>query len=494
MKPSIILQDFKKNMLSLAADKSSATDSIDNAKMAVDAIAKPVNYDVYSTVKKLATITRAVSLSDSESLALSAIGVTCEGKLSKDVRDNLKKVSTPFIALCEKYDADCLAASDKVAKLETKLADIERDATGEVSKRDKGIEKFLNSVSVTIAKQFGVNPPTGRFIAETRDYVLGCNSEDLAEFEGALLELSKCDSSKSPSACKSYLVGLELPYLSEFINKLGNVVAAPAQDPNLEPDNAPTPPTEPVRKKWREFAVSYAEECFNRDELTNKSFVRLMALSRRIVKHAQTGVLSTIRAAEKSGIISGRLDSAVMLTIGNMHKILQGGINAGVRLAVETGGKDLSILNKVTQSPLVWGEKTGFNLADFKTYIEDVLPHLEFKKGVWVIRSQRALENRGLGSFGVHLFGQVPARLVTDKPPLFPMLDWLQFRELKRLYTREAAAANKAAKADYQNAWREFEESFPLETQIETLEAQLSKLDAERQALADKAAKLKAAL
>ena len=106
----------------------------------------------------------------------------------------------------------------------------------------------------------------------------------------------------------------------------------------------------------------------------------------------------------------------------------------------------------------------------------------------------RAIENRKLGAFGVHLFGQVPARLVTDKPPIFPILDWLQFRELKRLYSREAAAANKAAKADYANAWREYEESFPLESQLETLEAQLSKIDAERQSLADKAAKLKAAL
>lgn len=494
MKPSIIFEELKKSMLALVNDKQDATNAIEGATNALGSIVKPANYDVHSTIQKLGNITRAVSLSQNESEALNSIGVTCEGKLTKEVRENLKKVSAPYFEVCKKYDDAVCSAKNKIAELEKKLSSIEGSATALDMKRDNALGKFLTDILIGIAGQFGVKAPTGRLIAELKAYALKASNDDLSEFEDSLVELAKCDSSKSPDAPKSYLVGLELPYLSEFIGGLGAVVAAPVVEPDLTNDGALKPPTEPVRKNWKEFAVKYDGEVLNRDTVADKAFTRLMALSRRIVKHAQKGTLSTIRAAEKSGLLEGRVEQIVFTSVRQFDKILQGAVNIAVRQAVETSGKDLSALNCLTSSPVIYKESTGFNLHDFRAYIEDVLPHLEFKKGVWVMRSQRALENRGLGAFGVHLFGQVPARLITDKPPLFPVIDWLQFRELKKLYSKEVAAANKAAKADYANAWREFEESFPIEHQLATLETQLENLEKERNALAEKAAKLKAAM
>lgn len=494
MKPSIIFEEFKKAMLALVGDKQATTTALESATIALESIHKPTNYDVHSTIKKLGNITRAASLSQNESDALNAIGVACEGKLTKEVRENLKKVSAPYFEVCKKYDDAVSSAKAKIADLERQLSSVESSAAALVTKRDKALGKFFTDILVRICEQFEAKAPTGRLVAELREYALRAHNDDLGEFEGSLTDLSNCDSGKSPDAPKAYLVGLELPYLSEFIGELGNVVAAPIGVPDLTDDGTPKPPSEPAKVKWKTLAVGYSGETLNRDEISNKSFVRLVALSRRIVKHAQKGVLSTNRAAEKAGILNNRIDQFVFTSIRQFDKVLQGGINLAVKQAVETSGKDLSALNCLTSSPIVYKESTGFNLADFRAYIEDCLPHLEFKKGVWVLRSQRAIENRKLGAFGIHLFGQVPARLILDKPPLFPIIDWLQFRELKKLYSREAAAANKAAKADYANAWREFEESFPLDHQLATLETQLDNLDRERNALADKAAKLKAAM
>lgn len=494
MKPSIVFEEFKKAMLALTGDKQAATIALESATIALESMVKPANYDVHSTIQKLGNITRAVSLSQNESEALNAIDVACEGKLTKEVRENLKKVSAPYFEVCKKYDDAVNASKGKIADLEKNLSSIEGSAATLVVKRDKELGKFFTDTLVRICEQFGAKAPTGRLIAELKAHALNASKDDLGEFEDSLIELSNCDSGKSPDAPKAYLGGLELPYLAEFIGELGTVVAAPAGLPDLTDDGALKPPAEPVRKKWQEFAIKFDGEVLNRDVIADKAFTRLMALSRRIVNHAQKGVLSTIRAAEKAGILNNRIDQFVFTSIRQFDKVLQGGINIAVKQAVETNGKDLSLLNRLTNSSIVYKESTGFNLADFRTYIEDCLPHLQFKAGVWSLRSQRAIENRELGSFGVHLFGKVPARLVTDKPPLFPIIDWLQFRELKRIYSKEAAQANKAAKADYANAWKEYEEAFPLEHQLSTLETQLERIDAERQSLADKAAKLKAAL
>lgn len=515
IKPSLALANFKAKIVAIAADKKAAINAIEaeQAKL-VNAlpldikegqifVIKPDNFQHAPIVRKLLNITRAVSLSNSETAALAAIGVQCEGgKLSKTVRENLAIVAKPFLELCDKYDSEAAKIAETIAHFKLRLSNLADSEIRAATVRDNALNTFFKTTAINTSAAFGVSAPNGRYIAELLAYVgsLKATKEDndnLAEFEGSLIELANCDSSKSPQAAKGYLSGLGLANLAEFVGGLGNVVKAPETMPDVEAgydDGTPKPPVLAAKKKWQEFAREYSGDLTNRDTVTDKAFVRLLALGKRVAMHAQRGTLSSIRAAEKSGIVSGRLDSAIMLTIGNMHKILQGGINAGVRLAVETSGKDLSVLNRVTQSPLVWGENTGFNLSDFRAYIEDCLPHLEFKKGQWQMRSQKALENRNLGAFGVYIFGQLPARLVTEKAPLFPLLDWLQFRELKKQFSREAAAANKAAKADFENAWREFEESFPLDKQLETLEATLAAIDAERQAVIEKAAKLKAAM
>lgn len=515
IKPSLVLANYKTKMAAITADKMATMAAIEAEKAKlVDAlpfevkegqifVIKPTNYEHAPIIRKLLNITRAVSLSNNETDALSAIGVQCEGaKLTKTVRENLAKVAKPFLELCDKYESEASKVAETIAHFELRLSNIADSEIIAATVRDNALSSFFKATALDIANAFKVERPCGRYVAELVNFVssLKASREDnerLEEFEGSLIDLAACDSSKSPSAEKSYLSGLGLANLSAFIGGLGCPVAAPVTVPDVSAgydDGTPKPPVLAAKKKWQEFAREYSGELHNRDTIADKAFSRLLALGKRVALHAQKGTLSSIRVAEKSGIVSGRTDQIILGTIGQMHKILQGGINLGVRLAVETSGKDLSVLNRVTNCPLIWTKSTGFSLADFKTYIEDCLPHLEFKKGTWQLRSKKALENRKLGSFGIYIFGQLPACLVCDKPPVFPLLDWLQFRELKKQFSREAAAANKAAKAEYENAWLEYEESFPLDKQLETLESTLAAIDAERAAVVEKAAKLKAAL
>lgn len=468
--------------------------------------------DDVSKLANIANLKVKTSLSDDETkLVKSYIGSD-----TKAVTTNVKQLIKSTLSVYSR----AFKARDK---LQSEASEAKAQALAVVARKENELalarKKLLEGVAsdyklLLLGCAEGFTPEgdnvTGRHLAEAKivvSWMLGESQAPVVERDGK--QLKAHDSAfalfDSLEALASVTIGQNdglvstladevnefgLPYLSEFVKSLGtNVTRTNPSDTSLGEESGHTIPKPAVKTAWQTCAAKRTVEPTVYIDVREKLRARLWAMVAKCREYKQKSILAGVRQWLRYS--EGRAATHPLDSLRDVMHLVQGGINAAVEQAVVTRGQDLTLLNKLNTFSIVYTPYVGFALSEYRQYIEDCLPHVVWKPakngervGKWELRSQKQLANRKLGSFGIYLFGEFPI-LPDDneRAPVFPVLCLEKWRQIRKIAATEAKELNAAEKLREKEDWAAYEASFPLTKQIETLDSELSKVEAQLDAL-----------
>lgn len=386
------------------------------------------------------------------------------------------------------------AVSAEYKRLLLAIAETFGNNSDKVTTKHVGEVKTLESLfGVSFPKEDNLTGSIGEFVCNELYWLASLDSATTAAVSARVEDVRSVASS--------------MPYLCEYLVSTGTtVVRAPKGFNSKEVEDLPPVPAEkPDLVKWQECTiVEEAELGHNTVSARESRKVResrlweLVALCR---KYPQKGVLAGLRAFDRfeSRLSNESKDGAnIAASLGGLDRVVQGAINSAVKRAVQSGGTDLSLLNKLNQYLIIYTPGVGFALSDYRVYIEDTLPHVKWvtpkngnQIGVWELRSQRYNENHKLGAFGVHLFGECRILGENGAPVLFPLLSLTQFRQIKKEAQSIARETNKREKERHASQWQAYADAWeaakPVEARLACIEAELAKIDQHHEELTKQA-------